>query len=470
MSDMAVESFDIADRDAPAKRAEVALAANVDAIAIDDGMVARLSQDWWTGGSRLEIVDVAHAQDAEPLGRLDLDAIGGDGADACWAYGWWGAELFAHDGFVYLVREIYEQDTGESSTRIEVVDARDATAPAFVRTVEVPGARQWWGYTAGLSLPEARTEKVGDALVLLMGAGDYDGEMPDASASFAVVDLSDPAAPTLAATVDRPDGLAHGGLQVHDGAIVSWHMQAVDGDPSRVRYFLERLDVSDPQTPVAATPLNVPGAVVAYDAGAQRAVTVDFRLEAVPSTDDDCWVHPQVFEYDDGEGVCWIAHRELKLVAVHDDHASLLQTLDLEAGTSRVAGIAASADRLFVHLGPGGYWGWDVGVAEDGAGDPAFAYPPTEIATLTGLGGDALEVASRVQIEQLGWWLGTVTAAGHDLLLNTDNGLGVLDTADPAAPSLQIHELWGYACWNVEVDAGVAYCPMGAYGLQAIEL
>lgn len=464
MSDMSVESFDISDRDAPQKKAELALASNVEAVAVADGRVARLSQDWWTGESSLEIVDVAHAESAEPLGRLDLSMLAtGDG---CWDYGYWGSELFAHEGHVYIVRDMYGYDTGEPSTRIDVIDAVDPSQPVYAGTLEVPGGRDGWSYGVGVSMPEARATKIGDALVLAMQHVAYEGETPRASASLAVVDLRQAGAPTLAATIDRPEALAHGGLQLHGSSLVSWNMQAVDGDASKVRYYLERFDVADPSAPVAETAINVPGVVVAYDASAQRAATLDFRIEGQPLDSTDCWNHPQVYDYDGDTGTCLLAHRELKLVRLQDDQASLLQTIDLEGDRSRVSGIVATSDRIFVHLGPGGYYGW----VEDDGGVGTSEGSMAEIATLTGLGGDALDVAARVEIQQAGWWLGALTASGHHLLFSTDNGLGVLDATDPAKPEVEIHDLWGYGCWGLTVADSVAYCPMGVFGLQTIGL
>ncbi len=470
MSDKAVESFDITDRDAPTPRAEVALAAHADSVAVADGLVARLSQDWWTGRAQLDLVDVAHAEDPEPLGRLDLSAIVDEGS-RCWEWGWWGAELFAHEGYVYLVRERYDETTGEPATRIDVVDARDPIAPAWVQMLDVPGARQWWGYGAGVSVPEARAVLTGDALVLAMGSVDEVGQTLVSSGAFVVVDLTDPGAPTLAAPIERPHALAHGGLQVHDGKLVSWHMRAVESDPSHVRYFLDRLDVTSPSAATLAPAINVPGMVVAYDDDAQRATTVDFRFETRPMSDQECWMQPQVYDYDRDDQQCVLGIRELHHVALHDDHASLLQTIDLEEDTRRMAAVAATGDRLFVHLARGGYWGWGVdgGVAEDGA-DTTVELPPAEVVTLTGIDADELAIASRTQIAQSGWWLGALTASEHHVVFDTDNGLGVLDTTDPAQPAFDVRETWGYGCWSPVIDDGVVYCPMGEFGLQALPL
>jgi len=51
MSDKSMQAFDIADRDAPSRVSQVALAANVSTVAAEGGIVVRLAQDW-CGGPR----------------------------------------------------------------------------------------------------------------------------------------------------------------------------------------------------------------------------------------------------------------------------------------------------------------------------------------------------------------------------------------------------------------------------------
>jgi hypothetical protein len=67
-----------------------------------------------------------------------------------------------------------------------------------------------------------------------------------------------------------------------------------------------------------------------------------------------------------------------------------------------------------------------------------------------------------------GFWLGSLRAVGPELLFSADSGLGVLDATDLDAPTLEIHDLYGWGCWGMEVGGDKAYCPMGEFGLQVI--
>ncbi len=73
VSDTSVDVFDITDRDTPTKTAELALAANASKVAIGEGIVARLSYDWWTAETRLELVDACNPQSPIALGSVALD-------------------------------------------------------------------------------------------------------------------------------------------------------------------------------------------------------------------------------------------------------------------------------------------------------------------------------------------------------------------------------------------------------------
>ncbi|HEU4533064.1 MAG TPA: beta-propeller domain-containing protein, partial [Polyangiaceae bacterium] len=93
VSDESVRSFALENRDAPARRGELALAHNVErtvvAGAAGDKLV-HFGADWWTREGRLEVSSAA-APDAGPLGALDLRALVADAArDAC-----------SYDGSIY---------------------------------------------------------------------------------------------------------------------------------------------------------------------------------------------------------------------------------------------------------------------------------------------------------------------------------------------------------------------------------
>lgn len=472
VSDSSVDVFDIADRDAPAKTTELALAANATRVAVGDGILVRLSADWWTNESRLEVIDASDPQSATALGSVSLDNLVPDlpeGPEAaewgCFHYGYFQSEMFAHDGFVYLVRDSSPWEYGEDSTMaIDVIDVTDPSAPSFVETLEVPG-QLGRGYGPTLSNDERHIHIIGDTMVLLTQSQQWEEDGPGTSTSaYELVDLSDPAHPTHAKTVARPDALAHGGLQVFDDVAVSWHMRPVEGDENKVRFFLDRLEVPSAVDAAAAEPLNVPGAVIAYDDETQRAIVADFQLESLPA-EDDCWTHPGSW-YDYADDSCALARRPLHLVQLSGSGATLLDTAEIEGDDGALRGAAASDERLFVQLQRGS-WSW---IEDDSEAGGYEDQPEAEVFVFADWESDDLAPEGQLVIPDGHRWLSNLAAMGTRLVFRADNGLGEVDAAEATAPTAHIHDLWGYYCGDLKVEGSTAYCAMGPWGVQAVEL
>lgn len=464
MSDKSVQAFDIADRDAPAARADVALAANVNDVAFGDGVVVRLSSDWWTNETSLEVVSADDPETAEPLGRLALASISED--FACGSS--WGRDLFVHEGFAYLLRESYSWGEFEEYSSILVLDAidvRDPANPQWTSTIELPFELGYGGYGLGLQNEERTVVLAGDALVFTTSASHYDGEeYVGQTAALEVVDLSQPGAPAHTGELARPDGTAHGGLQQQGDALYSWHMRPVDGDDSKVRFYFDRFDVSSPDAPDAALSVNVPGQVVAYDDATDRAVTVGFQLEQIDAPENGCWGHPKVWGYDYEADECTIAHRPLHLLRIQDDGAVLLDTLDVEGEATRLTGAMATDSRLFAMVSDGGNYGWE---DDDGAG--VYVPPVDSLVVITGHGDDALEEAARVELQQTSW-TSLLGASGDRAMYRSDRGLGFLDASDAEDPAVIIAPTLGWGCYDAVVTDDAVYCVLGEHGLQVVSL
>ncbi|MGH1341681.1 MAG: beta-propeller domain-containing protein [Nannocystales bacterium] len=471
VSDSSVEVFDVSDRDTPERTTQLTTANIADHLAMsDDGAVmVRMATDWWSGETRLETVDPATPQSPLALGSLSLDPLtppppaGPEGAEwGCAHYGYLQSEMFVHDGFVYLVRE---DSLGggwgpDANTVIDVVDVTDPSAPTYLESLEIPGTRS---RSAGQSVSsdEEAVRIVGDTMVIVTGFQDWQEDGPGSSASsFELVDLSVPGAPTHAQSIARPEALAHGGLQLHDGVGVSWHMAAVSADTSKVRFFLERLDLTSAAEASTAPPVNVPGTVIAWDNAASRAVVVDFQLEST-SDQETCWSHAASwYSYEDD--ACALVQRPLHLLQVHADGATLLDTVDIQGTDGGIRQATASDERLFVSLQHGSY-AW----TEDGG---YIGSPQSQVAIVADWSADSLAVAGTQVVGHGGGWLGELTALGTQLLFQASSGLGQLDASNPAAPSLTLHELWGSYCADLHTRDGIAYCAAGAWGVQALPL
>lgn len=290
---------------------------------------------------------------------------------------------------------------------------------------------------------------------------DYDEQTDEESTEswFEIVSLEDPANPTHVESIARPDGIQHGNLQLLDGRVVSWHMQKANASGSKVRFYMERLDLDDPSDPAVEAPVNVPGVVVAYREDISRAATVDFQMEREKMAEEDCWMQAQVWSYDWDTGECITVRRELNLLFVQNDNAVLLDDLDVEGADGSLQGVVSSDDRLFVHVQEG-IWGW---YEEE--------EPPTqELVTIADLSGNELQESSRQDLGTPWFWLSNAVTVGTQLVFQHQQGLAVLETADAANPEMTVHGLYGQGCHDLSLSGGTAYCAMGEWGLQAVEL
>ncbi len=75
--------------------------------------------------------------------------------------------------------------------------------------------------------------------------------------------------------------------------IASSHAEALDEDASRGRYYLDRIDVSDPENPVFLELVNVPGRVAHFEADNGRLLTIQRNVEAVALDQNACWERSQ---------------------------------------------------------------------------------------------------------------------------------------------------------------------------------
>jgi hypothetical protein len=456
MSDVALESFDITDRDVPRRADELQLAVPVNEVAVEDDRVVRLSHDWWTGEAALEVVAKADAEALEPLGRLPLGPVLGD---ACGG-GWWGADLLVHEGHAYLVLD-GTPGTQQETTRVAAFDVRDAAAPRLVTTLELPFVRDFTPYfPADLGTTAERVALWGDTLVLVRHEPIPGEPLVKSRSYFELVDLAAPGAPVHAGTVMRPDALAHGALAVLGGEIVSWHVQPANEDGSRVRYYFEHIDPQSPSA-AAAPPVNVPGVVAAWDPASRRLVTVGSEIEQLMLPEDECWLMPRALGWDAARSTCRLAARPLSLLRVTGGRADRLDELHVEGG-ARMLEARAGDDRLFAHLTRQPPWrGFR----------PMPMVAADELVVVTGQRSSALAVAARPSLAPAVWgWASILQATGRRLLVSLQAGLGELDAAVATAPVLEVHPLYGIACLDVEVADDTAYCAMGDQGLQVVPL
>lgn len=475
LSDEQLRGFDFQNRDLLEKTSELSLAVVVSQVQVVGDVLVRLANDWWTDEPRIEIVPKDRPSDYDVLGTLDLGPVLAEvqKGEACYGWSGWGARMFAQGDQLYLAWPSWEGDR----TRIAVVDLSDPTAPRVRSQADVRGVAQsggsyygYYDYAYGYGNVIASGKdivQIGSALAIhSVTYAEYDDRdderVPEARARVRVVDLSDPDAPKVSAAVNLPDSMGTTGLVVRDGELFASRWESASSDGSKVRFYVDRIDVSDPREPALEASINVPGSLVGFDAKSGRAVLVDYRKEVVDVTRDACWQRQDAsFEitdendledYADDEGECRVLHRTLRLVSIKGDAVTLLDELPIAAGGAQ--NLVVGEDRLFF-------------TTIDYRADGPDAAPRVHV--IAGLEGDAL-VESIITLKDM-WWAEPAAVVGQTLVAYGSPGAVVIvDTSEPTVPSVRkIGEL-PYSPSSIDVTEDRVFVSMGEHGVTSVAL
>ena len=422
LSDERLQIVDAADRDLPVERAALDLARTVTGLTFVQGNAVELSGDWWRGDAELVVVPALEPDAASPLARVRLAAP--------------QARLFRRGDVAWIMAHDYTQ----GKAWLEAVDLSDPLHPVRrgrldVAEAEAAGA-SGWGFRGsgdeavllGNVLAVHRTwygpvsVGAGGTGAIAPGGGPYTGE--DAVVLF---DLSNPDLPRRTGKVVLAGSDWSWGLRAEAGLLWLTHHEWTSSSHGEVRYYLDRIDVSDPDAPRLLPKVNVPGTFLgAGDAG--RVFTLD---------------------------TTWDEATRTVTSAVH--------VLDLTTrGTARLAGtVTFPGWATGVVLGPGFAWA----VSQDWP----EGRPDVRLAALD---LSALRLASSQRIDAA--WAWPLLAEARRLFLAAATGSGasvvVMDLSAPGAPRLeQAVPTQGWT-WEVVVEGQVAYLPAGPWGVAMIPL
>jgi hypothetical protein len=519
IGDNAVQTFDISDRDAPVETDQLDVARNVSTVRVLGDHLLRFGSDWATNQTILDMTPVAQASMAEPQAEIDLSALFGADAWSCNGSASWSGQVFTRGDHAYVPRynNEFDPETGESEQRLKfyIVDISDRNAPRAVGSFAVEPARGDT-FITGI-LQTENTLLVGRS----QGYYSYDplAGMVTGSPRFFydVIQLSNPSAPSLASRFEMPADIAgngwgnfavagcsvdvgwgwHGGgrtAELTDGDfVISQHSVPVPGKPGQLKYYLDRLDVSDPFQPKLLPSINIPGTPVHYNDETSELVTVDYVETVEQATSpEDCSARGYYGYYVDSPDACRVARRSINLLQLQPDRAIRTGYLQLDL-KRRTANIAVSDSRIF-------YTTMDFPVPVPGVGAPIVDsasstdgalpapvglssgegnLPPTPL-ELSPIRLEALRIeAGRLmrlpsrelrQLPKDGYYYGELYARDERLFEIFDQTVTVIDTLDPTATENITRELPGWGCVSLEVSADAAYCAVGQRGVEVIDL
>lgn len=412
-SDQALQTIDATNRSAPAELARLDLARPVNAVAPVNGKLVELSGDWSRGDTELVVTEQRDPDAAVPLARLTVKAP--------------SARMFQLGNVTWLLARDWSNGAGW----LQAVDLSDPLHPRLRGKLDLAAGETagfspgWWGYGDEAAL-------VGNALAIhrltYVTCFTYPCNPID---SVHVYDLSDPDHPARAAVVTIPDGAWSWGLTASGNFLWLTHFEwggdlALPASGAAMgRYYVDRIDLTDPRNPQLLAKVNVPGVLFAASADGRDLTTLESE-----------WTGEKV--------VTWVHGLTLTVRGV----ARLRGSVELPgypSGAARDGGFAwvATSD-------------WSAGAS---------------VTRLSAVDLEAMALGSSQRVD--GSWAWLAKAAGGKLFLQAgwqDQGLLVYDLANPARPTFEaFHRTNGWV-QDVVVGDGLAWLPSGPYGVPMVEL
>ncbi len=457
VSDKEVRTFDIADETAPTVLSHADVARSVSHVVPAGDKVLRLGTEWWSDEATLDMTDATAASEPTTLSELDLRALPAPDSATCEPTDWYG-EPIVRGRYAYVSRFVsLEGDAFGSRIHptLFVVDLADPSELKVVFSLDLEAGEPGVRFLEPIA--------TNNALLIGRARGQYNfdpwtDERAEAELAYDVIDLTVPEEPRIASRIDLPTEVARGGFgytipgtspdatrgrstlnagtfeRVYLAGNVVFSQHEESAGRGRVRYYLDRLDVSTPAAPQLLSAINIPGPLTSVAADGVHFTTLDYdvEMEAASSVDECDFGGFVRFE----NGQCQSYRRRAHSLVLSDDRATLLdsRTLDVEFLPDYVSVV----------------------------GGTVYAYRAGELETL------ALDPDRRFeQLPSISAPSFVTPVDGTALVLHRSTAQEV-DTSS-ATPSLIEHALWSW-CSSPNVADGVLYCAMEGLGAQRVEL
>lgn len=497
MSDERLESFDIGDRDEPASKSEVDLAQIVNQLEVAGDSVVRIGSSYWGNGQGLEVT-VSNLEDLvglEPGVTVAFDDI----------------NTYDCNGQTYLQRVLsggnrayfqyskydYTSETKSDSMRVKVLDVSDPANPEVAGDADLGFIPQGgYTYVPGMVNNGSDSLALGSAVVFTNHTIEYNnlGFIVKNESTLEVVDFANANEPSRT-SIQMPASLGSTGLLESGDIIATSHFESVPDNVDAVRFYLDRVDVSDAGEPVVLDPVNIPGSLLAYDAEHERALTIDYQYVNFENVSPkQCYEEefgtfltndPNVVDWETSRGACTALRFTLHLVDVSGEQAAIVDSYAVDKGVY-ISAAALGEDRVFLGTGVSGGRndGSDVALPPTTAPSPGgFGYigygyygvqvGSAKLLVASGLSGDSLKVAP-VELETTDSFYGfsSILAKGKKAVVATgwQNQMSVIDATDADEPVVADSiELAGYVN-DLDLVGNTAVVALGQAGVQTLSL
>ncbi len=415
LSDQSLQVLDPTNRDNPVEVSAIDLARPVSTLVAVNGYTVELSGDWMRGDTELVVTPANAPESASPVARVKVPAP---------------YSGMYQDGNVLWILA-HNWGNGTETAWLQGVDVSDPTHPTLRGRLDldptlVPywgGGWWYWGYGDEAVL-------VNHALALHRMYYDncWYGGCTQPADTITAIDLSNPDAPAIASSIVLPDSNWSWGLKaVGNYAWITHYEWVPDSNYSMVRYYLDRIDLTNPRSPVLLDKVNVPGVFFS-------------------ASDDGNTIYTQE--------IAWSSDWSNVTTYLHQLALS-------PAGYARLTASAALA-------------GYPGGASVNGG----FAYAQTttwnssqSFTSLSAIDLANMAVTSSQAVGAQYSWL--MKSEGGKLFLSAgwyDNGVLIYDLTTASQPAFQGYVRTEGYVEDVVVSGTTAYLPCGYYGVPMVDL
>jgi len=274
------------------------------------------------------------------------------------------------------------------------------------------------------------------------------------------MDLSDPSEPAHASTFKIPESVRIGSLLLDEDTVITSHYETILSE-GKVRFFMDRIDFSDPNDPQITQKINIPGSLVGYSSDSMTAVTVDYKLKSFRPTDDHgCWGYSYYdVIYNDELEMCYRIERSLNILKISANVA--IREKELEFNDMYLGSVKLTESNVFVVTQPNNYYSY----YEEGDNTD----PRAELSVIPLKNNPDFDITSTVKLDNPYSWLGG--AAGNRAIVVSDYppSISIYLTGDNDSLNIEKQErLTGYS-YDLHIFDHEILTANSMWGVQSIK-